>query len=95
MISEFTNIEVGVHLHCRPGSWKNKVEAAFNAGCRHFDAAIKGYGGCPMAEDDLVGNLATENLVQYLADKNVETLIRPNELNHAIAISNLVFLPSA
>ena len=94
VIREFPEIEVGAHLHCKPGNWKDKVEAAFGAGCRHFDAAIKGYGGCPMAEDDLVGNLATENLIQYLNEKNVETLIKPDEFNNAVHVSNLVFLPT-
>lgn len=90
---EFADLEVGAHLHCLPGNWKDKVEAAYEAGCRHFDTAVKGYGGCPLAEDNLVGNLATENLVQYLNEKNVETLIKPDEFNHAILASNLVFLP--
>jgi len=94
VIKEFPDIEVGAHLHCKPGNWHDKVAAAFDAGCRHFDAAIKGLGGCPMAEDDLVGNLATENLIQYLNQKNVETLIKPVEFNNAMSVSNLVFLPT-
>jgi len=94
VIKEFPDLEVGVHLHCLPNNWKKKVNAAFDAGCRRFDSAISGYGGCPLAEDELVGNLATENLIQYLAEKNVETHIRPDEFNNAIAASNLVFLPS-
>ncbi len=93
MIRDFPQLEVGAHLHCKPDNWPGKVEAAYNAGCRHFDSAIKGLGGCPMAEDNLVGNLATENLVQYLKQKNVETLIKPDEFNHAMDVSNLVFLP--
>lgn len=94
VIREFPGLEVGAHLHCAPTNWREKVEAAFNAGCRHFDSAIKGYGGCPMAKDELVGNLATENLVQYLKEKNVETLIDPAGFNHAVHASNLVFLPA-
>ncbi|MDQ3073947.1 MAG: hydroxymethylglutaryl-CoA lyase [Bacteroidota bacterium] len=94
VIREFSEMEVGTHLHCVPGNWREKVEAAYTAGCRHFDAAIKGFGGCPMAKDELVGNLATENLVQYLNEKNVETLINPAEFKHAVHASNLVFLPA-
>lgn len=94
VIKDFPEIEVGAHLHCKPANWHSKVEAAYNAGCRHFDSALKGFGGCPMAEDNLVGNLATENLLQYLNEKNVETLIKPDEFNHAMHVSNLVFLPA-
>lgn len=56
------------HLHSAPHNWEEKISAAFDAGCRSFDSAIKGYGGCPMAKDDLVGNLATENLIAYFKD---------------------------
>lgn len=94
VIKDFPEIEIGAHLHCKPVNWRSKVEAAYNAGCRHFDSALKGFGGCPMAEDNLVGNLATENLLQYLNEKNVETLIKPDEFNHAMHVSNLVFLPA-
>ncbi|MBL0342090.1 MAG: hydroxymethylglutaryl-CoA lyase [Bacteroidetes bacterium] len=92
VIQEFPDLEVGAHLHCHPNNWHSKLDAAFNAGCRHFDAAIKGFGGCPMAEDELVGNLATENLLQYLSNKNVETLIRPDQFNKAVLSANSVFL---
>ncbi len=73
LIPEFPNVEFGAHLHTRPDNWRPKVDAAFENGCRRFDSAIKGYGGCPMAEDELVGNMATENLVLYFEEKGVET----------------------
>ena len=66
LIPALPNVEFGAHLHCTADNWKTKVDAAFVSGCRRFDAAIKGWGGCPMAEDELVGNLATENLISYL-----------------------------
>lgn len=91
VVDEFPKLEIGAHLHCDATNWKSKVDAAFRAGCRHFDAAIKGLGGCPMAEDKLVGNLATENLFQYLTEKNVETRIRPDEFNKAMMEASLVF----
>jgi len=72
VIPAFPEVKFGAHLHCTPYNWKQKVEAAWNAGCRRFDAAMKGYGGCPMAKDDLVGNLATENLLTYLDENHVE-----------------------
>jgi hydroxymethylglutaryl-CoA lyase len=65
LIPEFPAVEFGAHLHSNPLSWEEKVNAAFNSGCRRFDSAIKGIGGCPMASDALVGNLATENVVAY------------------------------
>ncbi len=66
LIPVFENITFGAHFHTRPDDWGSKLDAAFASGCRRFDSAIKGYGGCPMAKDDLTGNLATENLLFYL-----------------------------
>jgi hydroxymethylglutaryl-CoA lyase len=95
VIREFPDMETGTHLHCKPGNWREKVAAAYESGCRYFDTAMRGYGGCPMAGDDLTGNLATENLLQYLQEKNVETRVRPEEFKHAQKAANLVFLPTA
>lgn len=81
----FPHIETGVHLHCRPDNWKEKVEAAFDNGCRRFDTALKGFGGCPMAKDELVGNLATENLIEYLeTSKKIETGINKIRFKEAL-----------
>jgi hydroxymethylglutaryl-CoA lyase len=65
LIPEITEVEFGAHLHSHADTWKEKIEAAVLSGCVRFDSAMKGIGGCPMANDDLVGNLATENLVSY------------------------------
>ena len=65
LIPEVPNVEFGAHLHTLKTNWKEKVEAAYNSGCRRFDSAMGGIGGCPMAKDELVGNLATENLVTF------------------------------
>lgn len=73
LIPEFGGVEFGAHLHSHPLSSEEKVEAAYKSGCRRFDSAMKGIGGCPMAEDDLVGNLATERIVSYF-DKIHESL---------------------
>ncbi|MBC7912854.1 MAG: hydroxymethylglutaryl-CoA lyase [Pyrinomonadaceae bacterium] len=67
--SSFPEIELGVHLHSTPSTWKEKIEAAYFSGCRRFDSALKGYGGCPMASDKLTGNIATENLLDFLSKK--------------------------
>ncbi len=69
IIPEFPQVEIGAHLHTTPDTWEEKIHAAYTNGCRRFDSAIKGYGGCPMAADKLTGNMPTENLLSYL-DKN-------------------------
>tara|TARA_B100000513_G_scaffold181614_1_gene100647 strand:+ start:362 stop:1201 length:840 start_codon:yes stop_codon:yes gene_type:complete len=75
LIKEYQQIEWGAHLHTHLESWREKVVAAYNSGCRRFDGAIKGYGGCPMAEDDLVGNMPTEKLLSFTQEKKIETAI--------------------
>jgi len=69
LIPEFPNVEIGAHLHTTPDSWEEKVEAAYLAGCRRFDGAIAGYGGCPMAADELTGNMPTEKMLEYFQSK--------------------------
>lgn len=69
LIPKYTNIEFGAHLHTEPRSWREKVDAAYRSGCRRFDAAMRGYGGCPMAKDDLTGNMPTESLMAYFMEK--------------------------
>lgn len=92
VISSFPEIETGVHLHCRPDNWRSKVEAAYNAGCRRFDSVIKGFGGCPMAGDELTGNLATENLLVFMNEQGVSTGIRQEVFNHAMTQASEVFM---
>ena len=70
LIPLYPNIEFGAHLHTTPTSWFEKVNAAYNAGCKRFDGAIQGFGGCPMAKDELTGNMPTEKLLSYLTSKN-------------------------
>ena len=69
VIPAFKNIEIGVHLHSAPENRIEKIEAAFNAGCRRFDSALKGIGGCPMAGNDLVGNMDTETMLRYFNER--------------------------
>lgn len=75
LIPEFKKIEFGAHLHTHPLTWYDKVDAAFSAGCRRFDGAIQGYGGCPMAKDELTGNMPTEKLISYFTAKKIDTNI--------------------
>ncbi len=71
LIPQYPQIQFGVHLHASAANWEPKLAAAINAGCRRIDGALKGIGGCPMAQDDLVGNMDTELIVQYLASKEM------------------------
>ncbi len=81
-------IELGVHLHSRPEGAAEKVLAAYDAGCRRFDSALTGLGGCPFAGDELVGNIATETVVNTLAARDVPTGIDPAALAPVIAMTN-------
>ena len=77
LIPAFPAIEFGAHLHTTPDTWREKVGAAYHAGCRRFDGAIGGIGGCPMATDVLTGNMATENLLTFMQEQQVETTVDP------------------
>ena len=66
LIPKYPRVEFGAHLHTHPAKWYEKVDSAFTSGCTRMDSAIRGFGGCPMAKDDLVGNMATENVIEYL-----------------------------
>ncbi len=83
LISAYPAIEFGAHLHTTPDKWHEKVAAAFEAGCMRFDGAIKGYGGCPMAKDELTGNMPTEKLLSYFTTHNVATGIKPMSFESA------------
>jgi len=77
LIPKYPKIEFGAHLHTTPDKWHEKVDAAYKAGCNRFDGAIKGYGGCPMAKDELTGNMPTEKLVSYFTAQKADTNIKP------------------
>ncbi len=72
LIPQYPQIEFGAHLHTEPKSWKEKIDAAYRSGCYRFDAAMRGYGGCPMAKDDLTGNMPTENLLSYFIEQKLD-----------------------
>lgn len=92
LIPMYPDIEFGAHLHTTPDSWYEKVDAAFKAGCKRFDGAIKGYGGCPMAKDDLTGNMPTEKLLSYFAKQKIDTNIKPLRFESAYNEALHVFL---
>lgn len=83
LIPKYPDIEFGAHLHTTPDTWYEKVDAAYKAGCHRFDGAIKGYGGCPMAKDELTGNMPTEKLLSYFAEQKAETGIKPMSFESA------------
>ncbi len=82
---------IGVHLHSRPTSWKEKMEAALKAGCNRFDGALKGIGGCPMADDELVGNMDTIRMIDYFRKKELLAGIDEAALSKALIIADEVF----
>ncbi|MBZ9787664.1 hydroxymethylglutaryl-CoA lyase [Psychroflexus sp. CAK57W] len=83
LIPKYPNMEFGAHLHTTPEAWHEKVHAATQAGCRRFDGAIQGFGGCPMAKDDLTGNMQTEKMLSYFNSKNIENSIRMTSFESA------------
>ena len=91
LVKAIPEVEFGAHLHSTPDTAIEKVEAAVQAGCKRFDGAIKGFGGCPMAKDDLVGNMPTEVMLDYFNYQNIETSINSNEFDKAVSLAGSVF----
>jgi len=91
LIPELKDVEFGAHLHTTPDKWEEKVKAAYDSGCRRFDAAIKGFGGCPMASDKLTGNMPTENLLAFFQKKNVPTSIDTKAFAEAMIMADKTF----
>lgn len=91
LIPAFPHIEFGAHLHTTPQTWHEKIDAAYTSGCKRFDGALKGYGGCPMATDKLTGNMATENLLAYFNQKNEQTNIQEENFNSSMLIAKQLF----
>ncbi len=91
LIPALPHVEFGAHLHARPDNWKAKTDAAWIAGCRRFDGALKGYGGCPMAEDDLVGNLSTDLFVADLESGGTVTGLDHVQLERCLQQALTVF----
>lgn len=91
LVSVLPNTEIGVHLHSRRHNWKEKIDAALQAQCRRFDGAMKGIGGCPMANDELVGNMNTEQLIPYFEELNLLNGINKQALAEASALADEIF----
>ncbi len=91
LIEAYPECHFGAHLHTRPSNWEKNVAAAYDNGCRSFDTAIKGYGGCPMAKDDLTGNLPTENLMAFCRTRNIPCGVNIEALQEAERIAAEIF----
>lgn len=87
IIPELPEVEIGAHLHTTPETWKEKVEAAYQSGCRRMDGALRGFGGCPMATDELTGNMPMEHIISYMDENDIATGIDNKALFQAIRMS--------
>lgn len=92
LVPEFGDVTIGAHFHSTIDKWEEKVQAAYDSGCTSFDSAMKGIGGCPMAEDELVGNIATENIVRWAERNNIESGLNKDAFNEAILKAGRIFL---
>jgi hydroxymethylglutaryl-CoA lyase len=92
LTKQYPSVEIGAHLHSNPGTSIEKINAAFNAGCKRFDGAVKGFGGCPMADDELVGNLATEGIISYLEMEGVQLNLDKAAFGKALEMADEIFL---
>ena len=91
LVNTFPKTDFGIHLHSTPDDSFDKIDAAYKSGCKHFDTALKGYGGCPMAKDELKGNIATENLIGYLDSQNDPTGLNMDKWQEAMEFSDRIF----
>lgn len=92
LVPEFPGVEIGAHFHSAPHSWEEKIQAAYDTGCVRFDSSIKGIGGCPMAEDELVGNIATENLLEWAGMKQIPVQLDRAAFAKSVLMANEIFV---
>jgi hydroxymethylglutaryl-CoA lyase len=91
LIPAYPGIEFGAHLHTQPADWRDKFSAAYSSGCRRFDGALRGFGGCPMAKDDLTGNMATENMIQFLGEQGIDLQLDMPAFQSCLSMTKDVF----
>ena len=92
LVESLPGTEIGVHLHSTAENWNEKLEAAVKAGCKRFDGALKGIGGCPMANDELVGNMNTEWMISYFEEHGLSTNINKEALEESLRIASEIFV---
>lgn len=92
LVPEFKDVHIGAHFHSTATTWEEKIQSAYDNGCLRFDSAMKGIGGCPMANDDLVGNIATENIVGWAMRKNIPLRINQDAFFQSLNIAAEIFI---
>ncbi len=92
LYEDFPEAGFGCHFHTTPDTWEEKITAAIEAGCSRFDGAIKGYGGCPMAKDELTGNMPTEKLLAYCKYNNIDSGLDEDAFVHAMHLAQKIFV---
>jgi len=92
LVDSLPGIEIGVHLHSKPMNWKEKLEAAMKAGCKRFDGALKGIGGCPMANDELIGNMNSELMINYFEENNWLNNLNKEALEKSLRLASEIFV---
>jgi hydroxymethylglutaryl-CoA lyase len=92
LIPKYPSVEIGAHLHSSPLNWKEKITAAVNAGCKRFDGALKGIGGCPFADDELVGNMDTELMIPYFEEMKLLAGINAEALGECSRMASAIFI---
>lgn len=91
LIPKYPEVEFGAHLHTTPDAWHEKVDAAYKAGCRRFDGAVQGFGGCPMAKDELTGNMPTEKMLSYFNANKIDSNIKMTSFESAYNMATELF----
>ena len=89
---KYPEVEFGLHLHTHPKFWRDKIDISFDSGCNRIDGAIQGFGGCPMASDNLVGNMPTEKIISYCEEKGIDTNINPLKFEAAYNCASDIFV---
>ncbi len=92
LVESLPGTEIGVHLHSTPNNWKEKLSAAVKAGCKRYDGALKGIGGCPMADDELVGNMDTELMIPYFRERSLMAELNEEALNNSLVLASKIFI---
>jgi hydroxymethylglutaryl-CoA lyase len=92
LIPAYPNVVFGVHLHASSFNWQEKLDAALEVGCTRFDGALKGIGGCPMAQDQLVGNMDSSLMIPYLEQKGLLANLNQDALHESLMIAQEIFV---
>ena len=92
LIPQYPDVTIGVHLHSTAAQWQTKLDAALQAGCTRFDGALKGIGGCPMAQDELIGNMDSALMIPYFQQKGLLKGLNENALQESLRIANEIFI---